>query len=365
MAPTVRRLLQPDPDGSLIIRSLISFVQGGGTDAAADQAALHCKSQPHIEKFFRMGGFDRLTKTAVAAGTTTGSHYLDDMAPIIARDLFLLLQSASLFGRLAPRCRRGEFRTKQPREVGAGAGGSWRGEGFPTPAMRTTTDSFEMDVFEAVCAFVVTREVFRFGLAEATLRAIISAAVSKFIDQQLLDPSVTATSAHPAAITNGAATVASTGSSAAQILADLASLVALPTSPGDDLVLVGPSLSFAYINAKLASVGYPTTPGFLIGLPVIAGSTSPHQIALIDCSSIAVAFDEGMTIDVNTTGSIEMDSAPGQSAVSGTGRAMVSLFQTQSVALKCSLNCAWQSASLNAGSPTQPSGVAVLTGITY
>ena len=105
----------------------------------------------------------------------------------------------------------------------------------------------------------------------------------------------------------------------------------------------------------------PPTPGYLLGIPTVAGSTSPRQIALIDASAIVVSYDDVISTDVSTTTSIEIDGAPTQSGISGTGTRMVSLFQNGLVALKHDLRVAWQPLPAAVGSPLASPAVAVMS----
>jgi hypothetical protein len=365
------------PAGTAYIRSLIALALGHTSAGAAQFADVFCKTTPEVRDFFQKGGFvehsarhqehvraigqgSLVGKAAVGPMTTAAESYA------IGRDAFALLQSASIFGRLSQEFRRVPFRTLTPREFGAGAGGAWRGEGLPRPIMQTTADQLTQETYEASTVIVLTREVLRFGSQnEAFLRLAVAQGLAKWIDGQLLDPSVTAVAGvKPAAITNGAAAVTSTGSTAAQIIADLASLIAAITSPGDSLRWVMRPRTLAFINVKLAGVGYPTMPGYLCGIPVIAGSTSPQQITLVDAKSIAVSHDDVVDSGVNLTSDVEMESAPNQNGLTGTGAQMVSMFQTQCAALQASMCVAWQPAEVNAASPAQASGVAYMT-VTY
>jgi hypothetical protein len=308
-----------------------------------------------------------LTKAGVGAGMTSVTGWATEMAPYdIGREFFLLLQSASIFGRLSAAFRRLPFHVKQARETGAGGTGAWRGEGLPAPITKSTTDTLTQDYFESDYIVIVTRELFKFGaVAEATLRQTVIAGLARWIDGQLLDPTVTKTAAHPASITNGTPTISSAGSTAANAITDLSALIAAIQSSGDALYFVTHPLLLAALNGKLASVGYPTVPGFLLGLPVIAGSTAPrHQIALVDAANIAFSSDDTMAIDVATDASVEMSNTPTQSGASGGGAAMVSLFQSGLVGVRAGLGVNWQPIHFNGGSPTVPSGVATVT-VTY
>ena len=75
--------------------------------------------------------------------------------------------------------------------------------------------------------------------AEKTVRDTVIAGVAAYLDGQFLTNTVTlAADLRPAAITNGATAVTSTGTTGAQITADLNSLLAAITTTGTSLVWV-------------------------------------------------------------------------------------------------------------------------------
>lgn len=360
--------LNPLGPGVAFVRSLISYVASGGDLArAAEHADIHFRSTPHVKAFFERGGFYRQAEQwSSRHKSAVGGYSIDDLSPLgFSSDAFALLQSVSIFGRLAPACNRVPFRTLTPREYGAGAGGAWRGEGLPRPVALTAVDQLQQLVYEATVCIVVSKEWMRpNAIYERALLRMIGNALAKYVDGQLLDPAVSASTEHPASITNGATVVSSTGSSAAQIAADLASLIAAIESPADGLRWIMRSKTYAYINAKLASAGLPPTPGFLLGIPVITGSTSPSQVALVDAASIAVSYDEAIVTDISTVTSLEMDTSPTQDGLAGGGAQLVSLMQAGLVAMQQSMNVAWQPSAVMPSSPAQPAGVAYMT-VTY
>jgi hypothetical protein len=133
----------------------------------------------------------------------------------IGQELFQIYESTSFFARLARHFRRVPFRTKFARDVGTGSVGAWRGEGKPGPIARTTLDTLTQEHYEAAVTMLGTRESFRSGSnTEQGLPMWVSDGVDRFLSPQRLDPSMTATSAHPAAITNAAVSVTSAGTSA-------------------------------------------------------------------------------------------------------------------------------------------------------
>ena len=98
------------------------------------------------------------------------------------------------------------------------------GEGLATPAAATSYDSLSQEMYKAAKIIVVSDELLKLGDpdAERTLRETVAAGVAAFLDSQFLTSTVTLSAAlRPASITNGATAIASTGSTAAQINADL------------------------------------------------------------------------------------------------------------------------------------------------
>jgi HK97 family phage major capsid protein len=349
MTPIVR--LRADERGAAFTKFLTCMVHGNGSEANALRVAEeHCASQPTVAATLR-------TKTAVGAQTTaTGFN-----AYGIGTEVFQLLQTASIFGRLSTLCRRVPFKVKTPRETGAGVGAAWRGEGLPTPLVKSTFDNLTQEYFEAAAIIVASRESFRFEpIAEATLRDTVVKGLARFVDAQLLDPSITASSVRPGSLTSVAAAITSSGSTAANILADLDSLLSAIEVCENPVWCMRPK-TFARVLGKLAGVGVVPAPGTLLGLPVIAGSSSPQQIALIDCPSIAVSYDDSIALDVSTSADVQMSDAPTQDGTAGTGSTMVSLYQNSLVAIMAEFSAAWQSSHFNAGSPTQSSSVAYMT----
>lgn len=164
-------------------------------------------------------------------------------------------------------------------------------------------------------------------------------------------------------LTNNAAVVTSTGSTAAAIVADLASLIAAIQAPaGDRLMWIMRPLTAATISARLAGAGYPTTPGFLLGLPVITASSSPAQITLLDGDAVVFSSDDSLSFDVSTNADVEMaDTGLTQDGTTGTGVVMTSLYQNSLVGVRACLKVSWQPAYIGAGSPTVNAGISYMT----
>ena len=306
------------------------------------------------------------TKGAIGAATTAATGWATELAPIgINHEAFLLWQNRSITGRVLALARRVPWRAASPKETGAGATAGWRGESLPALVAKTTFDTFRVDYKEASIISVVTNELFRLGAtAELSLTDYVIESVNAYTDQQFLDPTVAETSTRPGAITNGAQPVSSTGNSAAQIVADLGTMVAAMDTASESFVWIMRPKTYNVIAARLAGVGLPTTPGFLLGIPVVLGAKSPQQITLVDPSNIAYATDGEVRLDLSTQADVQMDSAPTQSGVAGTGASVVSLFQTSMTGIKADVGISWETIRYSLGSPTVSDGVVYMT-VTY
>ena len=157
--------------------------------------------------------------------------------------------------------RRVPFRTKVPRETGSGTGGAWIGEGLATPAAATAYDTLSQEAYKAGKIVVLSDELLRLGDpdAERTVRETVIAGVAAFLDAQFLTNTVTlSANLRPAAITNGATAITSTGTTAAQINADLAGMLAAITTDGGGLVWIMKPMTAYKIAATIggtAAVG--------------------------------------------------------------------------------------------------------------
>lgn len=365
MNPTPTRTVSvtANAPGAAVSKYLVCLnMADGSPNTALRMAEEHCRRTPIVEHSLRAF----VTKGAVGAATMAQTGWASETAPYgIGAEAYMLLQSASIFGRLNPAFRRLPFRVKVSKETGAGGSGAWKGEGLPRIVAKSTFETLTQEYASASVIVAATKELFRFGaVAEAALRAMVIAAVTRWVDGQLLNPTVAATSAHPASLTYGAHSVTQSGTTAAAMITDLKAMIAAILSPGDSLFWIGQPLSFAYIHATLAGAGYPTERGYLFGIPIIAASSSPHQIALIDASNVAFSSDDTLALDISTEATVEMSDAPGQSGVSGAGAQMVSFYQSGLVGVRADLAATWQHIHYGNSSPTVAAGASYMT-VTY
>jgi hypothetical protein len=262
-------------------------------------------------------------KAAIAPGTTTDSTWASPLAAYgIASEALQLIRGASILGALEPKFRRVPFRTKVPRETGSGTGGAWVGEGLSTPAAATAYDTLSMESYKAQKIVVLSQELLKLGDpgAERAIRESVAAGVGAFLDGELLTPTVTLSAGlRPASIANDETEVTSTGSTAAQITADLASLLAAIATDAGSLVWVMRPTTAATIAMRLAGAGQPTDlPRSLFGAPVVISANSPAQVTLIDAAHILYADDGAIEIDTTEEATIQMTDTPVDPAIAST-----------------------------------------------
>lgn len=190
--------------------------------------------------------------------------------------------------------------------------------------------------------------------AEAGLQADLETGCVGALDTAFLDASNAGTDAMPASVTYGAPTIVATGDAAADLKAlvaafagDMASayLATDPISATGLAMVRGTNGSFLFPDAGPRG-------GSILGIPLLVSRFSPRdtsggQLALIDASGIALAL-EGIELSQSDQTSLVMADTPTSPA------SMVSMFQTNTVALKAVIRANWENQRVG--------GVAVLTG---
>ena len=145
------------------------------------------------------------------------------------------------------------------------------------------------------------------------------AGVAAYIDSQFLTNTVTLSAGlRPAAITNGATAVTSTGSTAAQINADLSAMLALITTAGAGLTWIMRPLTAYKIAATIGGTAAADIPRTLFGIPMILSLNSPAQITLVDANCILFSDDGGFDVDTTEQATLQMDDSPTDPAAAST-----------------------------------------------
>jgi HK97 family phage major capsid protein len=276
---------------------------------------------------------------------------------------FQLVTERSVIGRL-PGLRRvsRNTRTLRPNNFATAA---WVGQSKSIPASRFDLTGFTLGTKKAGALTVFSLESLEDPKAEAAIEADLVRACVAALDAAFLNPSNSGSAAEPAAATYNAATVASSGDPAADI-ADLVSNFGGDLSNAVFVTDPTTAARLALYRDTSGTVLFPDagiTGGEILRAPLLVTRYSPSDtaggsIALIDGGSIAASLEDVM-LQRTTEAMIEQDDTPqGASdtpvAASAT---LVSIFQTEAVAIKAIVFADWKVVRLN--------GVGVITSADY
>jgi HK97 family phage major capsid protein len=309
----------------------------------------------------------KVIKAAVAAGTTTDPTWAGPLVEYqTMQDEFIdLLRPATIVGRING-FRQVPFNVRIPRQTSSTSVG-WVGEANPKPVSKMGFDAITMPFSKIAGIVAITEELARFSSpsAEALVRSDLVETIATFIDVQFIDPSVVANPAanSPASITNGAQAIPSSGSTFAQIDADLTAAISFMA--GQQLPLRGlywvmssrTRIALENLRTSQDELAYASLAanGTLKGLAVVDSNSVPIVaddttfIALIAPGEILLADDGGVTLDASREASIAMSD-------DGTG-SLVSLWQNNLIGLRAERFIHWM--------PRRSACAVTITGVTY
>lgn len=293
-------------------------------------------------------------KAAVAGGDTTTAGWASELVyrENLVADFIELLRPQTIIGKLTG-LTRVPFNVRMSGQ-NSGSTAYWVGQGAPVPVSKLGTTEVTLDQAKAAGLVVLTEELVRSSApsAELLVRNDLIKAIAEFLDVRFVDPNYAAVSnVSPASITNGVTPLTPTGTNAAAARADVQTLfdtyIAANLDPSGAVWIMTPTtaLAFSLMQNALGQAEFPNITlngGTWFGLPVvvsnsanIAGSpASGRMIILANQPEILLADDGDVTIDASREASIEMLDNPTNNAAAGTPTTMVSMFQTNSVAIR-------------------------------
>jgi HK97 family phage major capsid protein len=241
----------------------------------------------------------------------------------------VLLQGVDAFEAARPRMREIPFNVAAPRELSTGTVGGWVDETTAKPVLSFAFDNVLLPPAVVGGIVVLSDTLIKDRRTEPLIRDRLLATLGRTSTRFFLDPTATATAAHPGSITSTGTAITTT----ANVAGDLASMLAAITTSGAGLTWILSPLDLAFIAAN---VNAPDVPRTLLGLPVILAPQAPsHQVTLADLSEVVYAALP-LAIDLSRASSLEMDDAPTQTAGAAgspagpVGTVVVSMFQTNS-----------------------------------
>lgn len=333
------------PKGTAFTRYVMTIAAAKGDNYVAEQMARQrWPDTPEVEL---------MVKSAVAAGDTTTSGWASNLAvqqPI--NEFIELLRPKTLLGRI-PNLRRVPFNVSVPAQT-AGGTYAWVGQGKVKPLTKATLATVTLAINKIAGIIVLTQELVKISTpsAQELVQAEMIAGVTKFMDEQFIDPSIAASgTVSPASVTNGTSAVTSAGTSNDNARTDLKAVMSAFVTANlalDNSVWVMSEGNQFALAMAVNALGAPLFPslanggGTLLGRPVVATQSAGTTVALIDAQGVLVADDGGVSIDISRDASLQMDTAPTDPA--DAAAVYVSMFQQNMIALRAERFVTWKRA---------------------
>lgn len=310
-------------------------------------------------------------KAAVAAGTTTDTTWaapLVDTYQRFAGDFIEFLRPQTILGKFGtgsiPSLRRVPFNISVAGQTSGGAG-YWVGEGAPKPLTKFDFNEVTLRWAKVANIAVLTDELVRFSnpAAEALVRQALADALRERLDIDFIDPSKAEVSnVSPASILNGVTPVTSSGTDADSVRRDIAAVfqkyIAANQTPMGGVWIMSASraLALSLMRNPLGQSEFPginMNGGTLEGLPVIVSEYIPRTagtppapdtdiVILVNATDVFLADDGQVMIDASREASLQMLDNPTNNSGDGTATTMVSMFQTNSVAIRAERWINWK-----------------------
>ena len=315
-------------------------------------------------RFPEMERINNVLKSAVNAGTTTDATWAGPLVEYneFTGDFVEFLRPQTIIGKFGagniPSLRRVPFNIHIKGQTSGGAG-YWVGEGAPKPVTKFDFNDVYLGWAKVANIAVLTEELLRFSnpAAEQLTRDALAEALIARLDTDFVDPAkALSANVSPASITNGVTAIHSSGNTADDVRADIASLwapfILNNISPTTAVYIMTPTTALA-LSLMRNTLGQPEFPGIgilggtLDGIPVITSNYVPTDsngslVILANASDIWLADDGQVVIAASTEASLQMDTAPTNSSNPATPTTVVSMFQTDSVALRAERFINWK-----------------------
>ena len=358
------------PKGVEFARAVICRAAGAKMGVSALELAKHYYPDfPRIQSFL---------KEAVPAGSTLDSTWAGPLVypQNLVNEFVEFLRDMTIIGKIDG-FTRVPFNSRFNGQTSGGAG-YWVGQGKAKPLTKFDYNEITVPFTKVANISVLTEELIRFSNpnAEINVRNQLARACQERLDIDFIDPAKTSSAGiSPASITNGIAHIDSSGVTLDAVDVDVQAIMTAfinaKIMPTHWIMPQTVALSLSLMRTALGNYAYPTitmTGGTFYGLPVITsqyailGTPANNLVILLAAPEILMADDGNFQIDISREASLEMDDAPTMDAGSlgspagATGSVVVSMFQTNSAAVRCERFIYW--ARRRSGTTAGSSGVA-------
>jgi len=328
----------------------------------------------------RMYGSDSEVAAIVKGTVVPGSNASGNWASALTggtttafADFAAFLRPATILGKFGeggiPDLRHVPFRERLISQTGGGDG-YWVGEGKPKPLTAFNFAGTTLDPLKVANIAVLTDENIKSSSpnSEIIVRDALRDALVATQDLSFIDPTnAGSANVKPASITNGAATIVSTGIDADDVRRDVRAVFQKfidADNPPENGVWIMSTTNALALSMMVNTLGQREFPnitmkgGLFEGMPVIASRYASNIVALVNASDIYEADEGEVAVDMSREASLEMkDSALTQDGAAGTGASLVSLWQNNLVGLRAEKTVNWKR--------RRASAVAYLTGVAW
>lgn len=319
-----------------------------------------------------------VTKAVVPAATTTDPAWIGALVQNrneVITDFLEFLRPMTIIGRFGegnvPAYRRVSFRVPVP-SVDSNGAAYWTRQGFPKAVTKFDLSTRMLEPLKVATIAVATMESIRDSSynADYIIRDGIAGAVADRLDTDFIDPNKAAVAGDsPASILNGATSIASSGTNADAVRADIIALLRLIAAGNkrmSDLVFIMPTMT-AISLAAMKTLAQPEFPeigmdgGRIMGIPVIVSDYVPSDaqngsvVALVKAGDILVADENDVEISISREATLQMSDSPAENMLDG--EKVVNLWQHNMIGFRAERTINWMLA--------RPGAAAYLTGVKW
>lgn len=370
-APAVVKSVKNEEPGVGFAKFALAMYAGKG-DISSAKAFAENKFSDDV----RLQG---IMKAAVAAGTTTDPTWAGNLVDYtnLSSEFVDFLRPRTIVGQFGtgnvPALRRVPFNVRIPGKTSAGSA-AWVGEGYRKKVTKSGYEAQTLTWSKIAAISVVTDELSRFSdpAIQTLVRDDLADAVIERMDIDFVDPDKavgTGASASPASITNGVTPIASSGTDADAVRADIAALWAeadatnLPTGSAVYITDAKTARALSLMRNPLGQTEFPNVSmagGSIDSVPLIVSNYVPSDSSgslfiLAFASEIYLADDGVVTIDLSKEATIFLDDDAANATP--TAAQLVSMFQTNQTAIRAERWVRWQK--------RRPQAVSYLDGVQW
>lgn len=298
-----------------------------------------------------------VTKADQTIGTTTGSHWADDLVRTAYGDFLNALTGVSIYPRLRDRgiglSFDGNGTVSIPSRTAGGAGGGFFAEGDPIRVGRVTTASTTMTSRQLGVIVPFTRKLATQSTPsiEGVVRNAILEDTAANIDSALLDATASST-ARPAGLLNGVSATASGygGGDQEAVIEDFKALLApfIAANAADNITVIMNPAQALSISLKPDAMGNFGWFSEILKRITVVESTyaTAGRLIAIRNSDFATALGDAPQFDISEQATIHMEDTTPLEIVSGTGPTAAdpvrSLWQTASIGVRMIMDVSWK-----------------------